>query len=350
VGTERSAVPHEAYADAVIRELGERDVSGRKLVSMFVGGGTPSLWNTAALGRTLGAIRTAFDQEEERLEVTVECNPTSLDDEKAVALREAGVGRLSIGVQSLDAERLRFLGRLHGPAEALDALRAAVATMPRVSADLMFGMPGQRPDDFERDLDRVLETGVRHISAYGLTIESHTQFGALHRRGRLTLALDDDYADTFEHTHDVLAGRGLTHYEVSNFAMPDERSRHNDHYWRGGDYLGLGAGAVGAMSGRRYRNDPHPERYLASPERSEVFEETLEPQDRIREVLMLGLRTCDGVDLAELEERVGENPRAGREAAIARRVDRGDLRVDGARLIVPQGRWLHLDGIVADLF
>lgn len=350
VATEAGAVPHEMYADAVIGELEERDVKGRTLVSVFVGGGTPSLWDARALGRALAAIRAAFDAPEPSVEVTVECNPTSLDEDKTVALREAGVGRLSIGVQSLDAERLRYLGRLHDPAEALDALRAAVATMPRVSADLMFGLPGQRAEEFERDLDRVLSIGVRHVSAYGLTIEPQTQFGELHRKGRLTLALEDDYAETFERAHDMLADRGLEHYEVSNFAMPKERSRHNEHYWRGGDYVGLGAGAVGALSGRRYRNDPRPERYLANPGRSEVFEEILDAQDRIREALMLGLRTVDGVDLAALEARAGENPRTGREAAIARRIERGDLRVDGDRWIVPQGRWLHLDGIIADLF
>ena len=350
LATEQDMVPHEAYANAVVRELGRHDTSGRTLASMFVGGGTPSLWDARALGRTLAAIRAAFDARDESLEVTVECNPTSLDEEKVARLREAGVDRLSIGVQSLDAERLRFLGRLHNPAEALDALRVAVATMPRVSADLMFGLPEQRAEDFEQDLDRVLSTGVRHISAYGLTIESQTQFGALHRKGRLTLALEDDYAETFERTHDVLGGHGFEHYEVSNFAMTGERSRHNEHYWRGGDYLGRGAGAVGALAARRYQNDPRPERYLASPERSEVFEETLDTQDRIREALMLGLRTRDGVDVAALEARVGENPLGGREAAFARRVERGDVRAEGDRWIVPQERWLHLDGIVADLF
>src|SRR5690606_10323302 len=151
----------------------------------------------AALGRVLRAIRGAFEEEDGALEVTVECNPTSLDREKAAALREAGVDRLSIGVQSLDAARLRFLGRLHDADGALRALSAALLEAPRVSADLMFGMPGQRADDFAAELARVLDTGVRHVSAYALTIEEGTQFGALHRKGKLPIAPEEDYAETF---------------------------------------------------------------------------------------------------------------------------------------------------------
>ncbi len=350
----RGEVPHEAYADAILRELERRAeaLAGRTLVSVFFGGGTPSLWDAAALGRVLRAIRASFDRED-ALEVTVECNPTSLDRGKAAALREAGVNRLSIGVQSLDAGRLRFLGRLHDADGALRALRAAASEMPRVSGDLMFGMPGQRPSDFGEEARRVLDTGVKHVSAYALTIEPDTQFGALHKKGKLPLATDDDYAETFVVAERVFADAGLAHYEVSNYAVPGEEARHNLHYWAGGDYLGLGAGAVGCLAdgtrARRWRNDPRPERYLAAPG-GEVFEESLEPDDRIREALLLGLRTDRGVDLAALAEATGVDPRAGRERAIERRLERGDVVLEGERLRVPHDRWLMLDSIVADLF
>lgn len=349
-GVRRADVPHAAYADAVRRELDARDVRGRRLASVFFGGGTPSLWDARALGAVLAAIRGAFDSEADALEVTVECNPTSIDAEKAAALREVGVGRLSIGVQSTDDARLRFLGRLHDGAGALRALEAVVPVMPRVSADLMFGMPGQRAEDFEAELERVLATGVEHVSAYALTIEPDTQFGALHRKGRLTLAPEGDFADTFERGRALLARAGLEHYEVSNHARPGQTSRHNQHYWRGGDYLGLGAGAVGTLDGRRTKNDPRPERYLADPARAVVFEEELGPDDRVREALMLGLRTREGVAFGAVRERTGRDPRAGRERAIERRVARGDLEVDDEGMRVPPARWLHLDGIVADLF
>ncbi len=350
----RGEVPHDAYADAVLRELeAKRElIGGRTLVSVFFGGGTPSLWDPRSLGRVLAGIRGAFEGRESNLEVTVECNPTSLDRARAAALREVGVGRLSIGMQSLDDGRLRFLGRLHDSSGALAALRDALAEVPRVSGDLMFGMPGQKKDDLAREIETVLETGVRHVSAYALTIEPGTQFGALHKKGKLEIAPEDDFADCFLRAEEIFAAHGLTHYEVSNYASSGEEARHNLHYWRGGDYLGLGAGAVGCLSNgrdaRRYKNDPRPERYVAAG--GEVFEETLEPEDRVREAFMLGLRTARGVDLRDLRERAGLDPLAGRERALDKRLARGDVVLEEDRLRVPQTRWLMLDAIVADLF
>jgi oxygen-independent coproporphyrinogen-3 oxidase len=258
-------------------------------------------------------------------------------------------------VQSLDAARLRYLGRLHDPDGALRAIDDALHEMPRVSGDLMFGMPGQRADDFAAEVERLLATGVRHVSAYALTIEPDTQFGALHRKGKLEIAPDDDYAETFVRAHALFASRGLMHYEVSNYAAPGEEARHNLHYWRGGDYLGLGAGAVGCLSrpdrsAHRTKNDPRPDRYMAEPASAVVFEETLSPDDRIREALMLGLRTAGGVDLAALEQRTSIDPRRGRERAIERRAARGDVVFEGTTMRVPPERWLMLDGIVTDLF
>jgi len=346
---ERAEVRDQEYADALIAELASRDVGGRRLGSVFFGGGTPSLWAASALGRTLHAIREAFDSSGE-LEVTVECNPTSIDAEQARALREVGVNRLSIGVQSLDNENLRFLGRLHDAAGALTALRGARTEMERVSSDLMFGMPGQGPDAFAGEIDQILETGVEHVSAYALTIEPDTRFGALHRTGRLQLAPEEDFADTFNRARAVFGDAGFEHYEVSNYARAGRTSQHNQHYWRGEDYLGLGAGAVGAMGGRRYRNDPRPSRYLERPGASEVFEETLGPDDQVREALMLGLRTAEGVDVEAVEARTGLAVAEGREAAIERRTQTGDLVIEGSHWRVPGDRWLHLDAIVTDLF
>ena len=350
-------VPHTRYADAVLRELEARApaLGERRLASVFFGGGTPSLWDPRELGRVLGAVRAAFEHEEPDLEVTVECNPTSLDRAKAAALRDAGVTRLSIGMQSLDAERLRFLGRLHDPEGALRAVSEALLEVPRVSGDLMFGMPGQKAEDLAAEIERVLETGVRHVSAYALTIEPGTQFGALHRKGKLRVATEDDYADAFLAAEALFAARGLGHYEVSNYAAEGEEARHNLHYWRGGDYLGLGAGAVGCLTRRdlsahRTKNDARPERYLEAPGDAVEHEETLAPSDRIAEALMLGLRTARGVDLDALAARTGVDPRAGRERAIARRLERGDVAIEGATLRVPRERWLMLDSIVTDLF
>ncbi|MCC6874547.1 MAG: radical SAM family heme chaperone HemW, partial [Sandaracinaceae bacterium] len=348
--TAREQVPHAGYADAVLRELEARapSVEGRPLTSVVFGGGTPSLGDPRELARVLAALRGVLEPEPS-LEVTVECNPTSLDRARAAALREAGVDRLSIGVQSLDDGRLGSLGRLHDASLALRALADALAEVPRVSADLMFGMPGQSADDLERELERVLETGVRHVSAYALTIEPGTQFGALARKGKLLIATDDAYAECFARAEEVFARAGLDHYEVSNYARPGEEARHNLHYWRGGDYLALGAGAVGCVDGRRWRNEPRPERYLKAPG-LEVEEERLGPDERVREALMLGLRTREGLDVAALEARAGRPLARGRERALERAIARGDLVLEDGRAFVPRGRWLRLDGIVADLF
>lgn len=364
-GIARDAVPSDAYADSVLRELDARipGLTGHRLASVFFGGGTPSLWAPEALGRVLAGIKEAIPGDG-KVEVTVECNPSSLDQRKAAALRHAGVNRLSIGVQSLDDQRLRFLGRLHTSAGALAAVAAGQREIPRVSADLMFGMPDQGAEDFLREADALLETGLQHLSAYALTVEPDTQFGALHRKGRLQLAREETFADTFERAEAHLERLGLQHYEVSNYAAPGQRSVHNLHYWQGGAYLGLGAGAVGCLhsggadgpkgrAGRRYRNDPKPERYMAaaaSGHSTEVFEEALDADDLIREALMLGLRTAEGIDTEAIGRRAQRPVAQGRAAAIARRLERGDLVQDGARLRVPKARWLRLDGIVADLF
>jgi oxygen-independent coproporphyrinogen-3 oxidase len=355
----RDEIPHTAYADAVLRELEARreQWSGQRLYSVFFGGGTPSLWEPRELGRVLGGIRAAFDaQADADVEITVECNPSSLDARGAEALCAEGVNRLSVGVQSLDNDELRFLGRLHDRELALKAVRAAVAACPRVSADLMFALPQQPEARFLGYVDQLLELGLRHVSAYALTIEPSTPFGADARKGLLQQAPDELYASLFTRIEQRFGMAGLGHYEVSNYAQAGEESRHNLHYWRGGSYLGLGAAAVGALSaqgeGRRYRNHPDATRYMerAAGPSVEVFEERLDAQALIREALMLGLRMAEGVDLAQLEARLGVDPRLGRESAFKRRLARGDIVLEGARLRVPQARWLLLDGIVADLF
>ncbi|MGB8329281.1 MAG: radical SAM family heme chaperone HemW [Polyangiales bacterium] len=351
-----NAIPHEEYADAVLRELHSRapSLQGRELTSIFFGGGTPSLWGPRALKRALAGITAAFDEVSADLEVTVECNPSSLTRDGAAVLRDAGVGRLSVGVQSLRDPHLRFLGRLHDSEGAVAALKAATCEMPRVSADLMFGMPGQTLQELGEDIARIVETGARHISAYALTIEEKTMFGTLHRAGKLPVAPEDLYADLFEHAERCFADLGWTHYEVSNYAAASEESRHNLHYWRGGAYLGLGAAAVGCLdqgTGRaqRWRNDPNPRRYLAQLT-PEADVEDLGPDEIIREAWMLGLRTLDGIDLAATEARAGLDPKAGREQDIERAIARGNLIQLGRSLRVPTDRWLKLDGIVRDLF
>ena len=219
------AIDHAGYADAVTRELELRQptlASDLTLATVFFGGGTPSLWEPRELGRTLRAIFGAFERRAADVEVTVECNPSSFDERRAEELLQAGVNRVSVGVQSLDPERLAFLGRLHDAEGALSSLRAArSAGFSRVSGDLIFGVQGGRPQSPEtaaREAERIAETGVDHVSAYGLTIEAGTTFGELHRKGRLPVASDDALVDSFFRIEEALLARGFSHYEVSNYA------------------------------------------------------------------------------------------------------------------------------------
>ncbi len=386
----RDAIDHRGYADAVLAELARRagELRGRELKSVFFGGGTPSLWEPEELGRVLAGVLGAAGRIAPDLEVTVECNPTSLDEGRARALVAVGVNRLSVGVQGLDAERLRFLGRLHEPEGGLAALAAAIrAEVPRVSGDLIYGVamgaadaPGEQgAEDAAAEARAVARTGVGHVSAYSLTIEPGTQFGELARRGRLPLASDDGIADAFLAVEAALEAEGLAHYEVSNYARPGEEARHNLGYWRGVDYLGLGCAAYGTISGAgfgaegaprgarpgapsvdpsgaalRYRNLPVPERYMAAAtggERLTESEERLDPETRLRERIMLGLRLREGLDLEAAAAALGLPAWTPARLRAAERLMReGRLRVEGGRISVPRGAWLLADGIAAALF
>ncbi|MCA9624110.1 MAG: radical SAM protein, partial [Myxococcales bacterium] len=231
--SEAERIDHRGYADAVLAELAHRREAlvGRRLASVFFGGGTPSLWAPEEVGRVLAGILEAAEIAED-VEVTLECNPTSLDGEKAARLAAVGVNRLSVGVQGLDGARLRQLGRLHDPQGALEALRAALASpIPRVSADLMYGVATaervQDPEEAAAEADAIAGLGVEHVSAYALTIEPQTRFGELDRAGKLPKAEDAVMARCFERVGEALEAHGLVRYEVSNYGKPGAESRHN---------------------------------------------------------------------------------------------------------------------------
>lgn len=363
----RDEIDHAGYANAVLGELRVREeegaLEGRRLESVFFGGGTPSLWHPDELGRVLAAVLGSASATAPEVEVTVECNPTSLDEDRARALVRAGVNRLSVGVQGLDAGRLTFLGRLHEPEGGLEALRAALrAEVPRVSGDLIYGVAGGRAQSAEEAAEeaaRVASTGVTHVSAYSLTIEPGTQFGELQRRGRLPIAPDDTVIDSLFAIEEALEGAGLEHYEISNYARPGHESRHNLGYWRGYDYLGLGCAAFGTLSGEggeavRYRNVTQPPRYMEAARRGEPTgegEERLDPETRLRERLMLGLRLREGLDLEEAASALGVPAwPAERRRAADRLVVAGKLEIVGSRLRLPRKAWALADGIAAELF
>jgi oxygen-independent coproporphyrinogen-3 oxidase len=367
VAAAREAIPHRAYADAVLRELGARLpllAAAYRLESVFFGGGTPSLWATEELGRVLEGVLGAFaGNRAAEVEVTAECNPTSLDLEKAHALRDVGVNRLSLGVQGLDAERLAFLGRLHDPSGGIDAARAALSSdMPRVSVDFIFGVAGQAPQQAAAEATTLAELGTTHVSAYALTIESGTEFGARAKKGRLPLLDEALVADSFTAVDAALTSAGFDHYEISNFARRGHVSRHNLGYWRGHDYLGIGTGAWGTVTldqGRvRYRTTPSPERYQAATFCAPFVEaldscavvEPIDAETALRERIMLGLRLAEGLDLRAAGRELGVEPLPhARGLAIERALARGRLEERDGRLRIPKPQWLFADGIISEL-
>lgn len=361
-------IPHEQYADAVLSELAARraELGRLRLRTIFFGGGTPSLWKTRQLGRVLSGILNAFAPGSTAPEVTVECNPGSLGLRTARALLDAGVNRLSIGVQGLDARRLQFLGRWHDAEQALGAVRAALESgMPRVSADLIYGVSGETPEEAAREVQTLAELGVGHVSAYALTIEPQTAFGARARKGRLPLAPEQAVAESFLAVDETLARNGFAHYEISNFARGGQRAEHNLGYWQGRDYVGLGCGAWGTVRRAeqrfRYRNRPQPQTYVSTalalrpsaPDGCRALEgdsEALSAEVLLSEALLLGLRLAEGLDVDEAAARTGApmwTPE--RERAVLRLVERGRLERHGSRLIIPKSAWLFSDGIIAEL-
>lgn len=367
VAAPRDTIPHRAYADAVLRELRARLpflAANYRLETVFFGGGTPSLWATAELGRVLAAVLDTFrDRRADEVEVTAECNPTSLDTDKARALRAVGVNRISLGVQGLDAERLEFLGRLHNPQGGLDAANAALhSDMPRVSVDFIFGVAGQAPEQAAAEAQALAALGTTHLSAYALTIEPGTDFGARAKKGRLPLLDEAKVADSFTAVDETLTRAGFDHYEISNFARQGHVSRHNLGYWRGHDYLGLGTGAWGTVrlaNGRvRYRTTPSPDRYLAASFGAPFAEATdscavVEPIDAetaLRERIMLGLRLAEGfnLDAAANELGVAALP-TPRRKGLERLKSTGRIELADGRLRIPKSQWLFADGIISEL-
>ena len=296
---------------AEIERLGH-ETKDRILQTVFFGGGTPSLMDGDLVAAILDKVRATWPIANDP-EITLEANPSSVEAGRFGAYREAGVNRVSIGIQALDDGALRQLGRLHSVEEAKRAYDIARATFSRVSFDLIYARQGQDLADWRRELDEALAMQPTHLSLYQLTIEDGTIFGARHARGQLKGLPDQDRsADLFLLTQDMTRAVGLMPYEVSNHAQSGEESRHNQIYWRGGDYIGIGPGAHGRLTKNGVRQATEapkaPEAWLKMIESGlpgEAPRQRLLPKDRGAEYLLMGLRLRDGVDLQRLEAMTG---------------------------------------------
>jgi oxygen-independent coproporphyrinogen-3 oxidase len=302
---ERSgALPEAAYVEKLILDLENLlpSVWGRRLVSVFIGGGTPSLFSPASIDALLSAIRARLTLEP-GAEVTLEANPGTVEAARFRGFRDAGVSRISVGVQSFDERRLKALGRIHSADEARRAVEAALAAFDNVNLDLMYGLPGQGPGDVAAEIETAIGTGAPHVSAYQLTLEPNTVFFS----HPPALPEHDACADMQLAIEAALARAGYENYETSAFARPGHRCRHNLNYWEFGDYLGIGAGAHGKLSFpdriTRHEQPKQPSVYLKSSSRTESRE--IPARELPFEFMLNALRLTEGFPLALFTERTG---------------------------------------------
>jgi oxygen-independent coproporphyrinogen-3 oxidase len=313
------------------------------VTSVFIGGGTPSLVSAASIASVVEAIRDSWPMDA-AAEITIECNPESSTDEKLHAYLEAGINRISFGVQSLDDSLLASLGRTHDAATALDALgRAHRAGFTNVSADLIFGIPGENDETWMQSLQGILERGVSHLSGYALIYEEGTPLEAWKRLGKIVPVSDDAVAHRWEMADVLLSKGGFERYEFSNWSRPGFRSAHNSLYWKCGEYLGVGAGAHSHLSttGRALRSWAlrSPERYAkaALSESSTVAgTEEITVRTRASEVMLLGLRCTEGVSAEAFRELVGVSLTDMYSAELERGIEAGLLDWDGERVSLPR--------------
>jgi putative oxygen-independent coproporphyrinogen III oxidase len=318
----KDGIPEAAYVAALRRDLDAAQplIAGRTVHSVFIGGGTPSLMSAAAIREILGVSPrlTLADN----AEITLEANPGAIEATKFAAFREAGVTRLSLGIQSFDDAKLKALGRIHTADEAKRAIDLALRHFERVNLDLMYGLPGQTLAEARRDIETAIGFGPGHISAYHLTIEPNTAFC----QAPPDLPDDDLAADMQEMVEETLAAAGYGHYETSAFAKPNQQCRHNLNYWHFGDYLGIGAGAHSMVNGRREARPRNPKDYLADSVTRKW--QPIAQDDLAGEFMMNALRLIDGFDASLFEERTG-SPLATVETKLQ--------QAEGERLLVRKG-------------
>lgn len=356
----RDKIDGDAWKNALLREIDHYAAltPGKRVTSVFFGGGTPSLMDPSLAGSVLERIATRWAIADEP-EITLEANPNSSEAAHFAAFKAAGINRLSIGVQALDDAALKFLGRGHDVREAQRAIDRAAALFERFSFDLIYARPGQTVAEWQEELARALALQPPHLSLYQLTIEEGTQFQTLFARGQYKLPDEDVQEQLYDTTNAMLADAGLPPYEVSNYAKPGQESRHNLVYWRYEDYVGVGPGAHGriAIDGQRHatRQAKAPETWLsevAAQGHATAESTPLEKTTQVDEAVMMGFRLTEGIDAARFERVTGaalEGPEALDPKRVARMIADGFLtRTQAGLAATPQGMKL-LNALLAAL-
>jgi oxygen-independent coproporphyrinogen-3 oxidase len=354
----RAVLPQARFRAALLAELEweAARLGPRPLRSIFFGGGTPSLMGPETVAALIARARALFPPAEE-LEITLEANPTSIEAGRFTGYRDAGVNRVSIGVQSLDETALRMLGRQHSASQAVAALEIGRRIFPRLSFDLIYARPGQTDAAWRAELAQALDLAADHLSLYQLTIEPGTAFETLHRRGEIVLPDAETAAGLYEATAEEAARFGLLPYEVSNYAKPGSESRHNLAYWRYGDYAGIGPGAHGRLSldGRLIATRRHraPEVWADRVEATghgSGEDTVVSAEERAREMLLMGLRLSEGISAARFQLRTGVALADAIEPDIlVAAIEAGYLVEDGDRLRATQEGRLRLDALLGAL-
>jgi putative oxygen-independent coproporphyrinogen III oxidase len=343
----RDGVDQDAWRAALLTDMAHEAArtTGTPLTSIFFGGGTPSLMPPETVAALIEAAERHWGFAE-GIEITLEANPSSVEAARFADLAAAGINRVSLGLQSLDDEALKFLGRAHDVREGLAALEIAQKVFARTSFDLIYALPGQSIDAWQAELERALRFGTGHLSLYQLTIEPGTRFATLAARGKLGEAEPDHGAQLYEVTQTLTETAGLPAYEISNHARPGEESRHNLSYWRYGNYAGIGPGAHGRRGGLATTRHKKPENWLSAIGRNGhglQSEDGLSSYDQGAEMLMMGLRLTEGVSRDRLPPELLD------EAAIERLTVHGLLQANSDRLVAtPQGL-LVLNSLLAEI-
>ena len=326
---------------------------GRIVSTIFFGGGTPSLMQPQTVGAILDSVGKHWTVAG-NVEVSLEANPTSVEATRFRGYRAAGVNRVSLGVQALDDQSLKELGRLHSAQEALDAISVARSIFERYSFDLIYARPRQTLEGWKTELKQAISEAAEHLSLYQLTIEPGTPFFGLHKAGKLIVPNDDLGRDLYDLTQQICDDAGLPAYEVSNHARPGAECRHNLVYWRGHEYAGVGPGAHGRlnMDGRRYATETEkkPEAWLDLVARNGhglTVDEKLQPNEVADEFLLMGLRLAEGIDPQRFTSLCGRSLDPARVSYLR---DGGAVEtMDNGRLRVTQSGFPLLDAVVADL-
>lgn len=339
----------DRFLNAIDRELAMLDRPA--IQTLFVGGGTPTHLSPRQLERLLALLRQRFATSDS-LEWSVEANPEDLSNEKLTLLRDAGVNRLSIGVQSFNDAKLRKLERGHRGTEAIDAVREAARFFDNISLDLIFAAPGENLATWRADVDTALTLPITHLSTYGLTFEKGTSFWSRRRDGEIVAASESGEVEMYQLTRQLVADHGWQHYEISNFSQPGFRCRHNLAYWHGRGWYAAGPGAARFVDGRREVNHRSPTTYLRRVEAGvdpTAESDTLSLEQYARERAAFGIRLSDGIDVDQLSKECGFDLRNACEAAVMRRIEQGLLEQSGKRVRLTERGRLFADSVASDL-